>query len=144
MFRPGRRFFSIACMALILVALAHTVGHFSPPPTNDPAFDALDQAMKGTLIPMGSMSPSFFDVVQSLSLTMSVTLALLGALGLVAAASRDTGDALVHRLALFYLLGTGGLVAIFAVYRIPPPLYTLTVVAVLFVLSVAVPSRQNE
>ena len=31
MFRPGRRLFSSACILLLLVALAHTIGHFSPP-----------------------------------------------------------------------------------------------------------------
>jgi len=62
-FRPGRRLFSGACILLILVALAHTAAHLSPPPANDPAFDAMDRAMKGYLIPMGPMSPSFSDAV---------------------------------------------------------------------------------
>lgn len=144
MFRPGRRLFSIACILLILVALAHTAGHFSPPPVDDPAFDAMDRAMKGYVIPMGSMSPSFFDVVQSLSLTMSVTLLLLGALGLATAAAADAGDALVRRLALVYLVGTAALVAVFALYRIPPPLYTLTAVAATFLLAVVVPTRRRS
>ena len=143
MFRPGRRLFSIACILLILVALAHTAGHFSPPPAGDPAFDAMDRAMKGYLIPMGSMSPSFFDVVQSLSLTMTVTLLLLGALGLATAAA-DAGDALIRRLALVYLVGTAALVAVFALYRIPPPLYTLAAVAVTFLLAVVVPTRRRS
>ena len=147
MFRPGRRLFSIACVLLILVALAHTAGHFSPPPVDDPAFDAMDRAMKGYVIPMGSMSPSFFDVVQSLSLTMTVTLLLLGALGLAtagAADAGDAGDALIRRLALVYLVGTAALVAVFALYRIPPPLFTLAAVAVTFLLAVVVPARRRS
>lgn len=142
MFRSGRRLFSIACILLILVALAHTAGHFSPPPVDDPAFDTMDRAMKGYLIPMGAMSPSFFDVVQSLSLTMTVTLLLLGALGLLTATSTGASDALIRRLALGYLVGSGALVAVFALYRIPPPLYTLTAVAVTFLLAVVVPTRR--
>ena len=51
MFSSGKRAFSIGCMALIVVACLHTLGHFSPPP-QDSASLALDAALKGYTVEM--------------------------------------------------------------------------------------------
>jgi len=45
MFSTGSRAFSIACIALMVVAGLHTLGHFSPSP-QDPASRALEAALK--------------------------------------------------------------------------------------------------
>ena len=136
MFATGRRAFSIGCLALIVVACLHTLGHFAPPP-QDPASLALDAALKGYTVEMPLMSTTAFAVLQSLSLTMTITFLALGAAGLVAARSCAT-DA-VRRLAVAYGLAVAALVVVFGVYRVGPPFVTLALVLVAFVTALLPP-----
>ena len=132
MFATGRRAFSIGCLALILVACLHTLGHFAPPP-QDPASLALDAALKGYTVELPLMSTTAFAVLQSLSLTMTITLLALGAVGLVAARSCAAED--VRRLAMVYGLTVAALVVVYGVYRVGPPFVTLALVLVTFVIA---------
>ena len=136
-FATGRRAFSIGCLAMIVVACLHTIGHFAPPP-QDAASLALDAALKGTTVEMPLLSTTAFAVLQSLSLTMTVTFLALGGAGLVAARS-CAADA-VRRLAVVYALAVAALVVVYGVYRIAPPFTTLALVLVAFVIA-ALPPR---
>lgn len=134
MFRRGRRLFSGASIGLIVVAILHTLGNFAKRPP-DPAQDALEQAMRSYRFALGFWKPSADDILRSLSLTMSVLLLCLGAANLAVAGARDASDALVRRLGFVSALGVGALVALYALYRVPPPFLTLGVVEILFVSS---------
>jgi hypothetical protein len=140
MFRSGRRLFTFASIALIAVGILHTIGTCAPGPV-DPALERLAAEMRAYRLPLGlGMQPSIFDIQQSLSVTMSVTLLWLALQNLVAAGADSTGD-VVRRLNILSVMGVGALVAVFAFYRIPPPLVTLAVVEVLFVLALVRSSR---
>jgi hypothetical protein len=140
MFRSGRRLFSTASIALIVVAILHSIGSFAPGPV-DPALESLVSEMKAFRLPLGlGMRPSMFDIHQSLALTMSVMLLWLGLQNLTAARSDPTGS-FVRLLNVFSVLGVGALVALYAFYRIPPPFISLAVVELLFVLALATSSR---
>ena len=140
MFRSGRRMFSAASIALIVVAVLHSIGSFAPGPV-DPALEAIVAEMKAFRLPLGlGMEPSMFDIQQSLALTMGVMLLWLGLQNLMAARMDPTGS-FVRLLNVFSMLGVAALVAIYAFYRIPPPFISLAVVELLFVLALATSSR---
>jgi hypothetical protein len=142
MFRAGRRFFSAASLLLIVVAGLHTLGHFAP--QTDPALERLMAEMDAFRLPLGmGMTPSIRDIFRSLSLTMSVTLVALGLQNLVVAASRDATARLIRGLTVVDLVAVGALVALYAFYRVPPPLVTLAVVEALFVLSLVLPPHAS-
>jgi hypothetical protein len=141
MFRPGRRLFSVAAILLIVVAGLHTMGHFAPAP-DDPALLAVEASMKGYRLelPLG-MHPSVRDVLSSLSLTMTVTLLLVGALDLLVARSALPS---VRPFALANVVGVGALVALYWYHRISPPLVTLALVCLVFVLNLVLPERRRR
>ena len=140
MFRAGHRFFSAASLALIVVAALHTLGHFAP--NTNPTLQRVEAEMDWFRLPLGmGMNPSILDIFNSLSLTITVTLVALGLQGLVVAASRDATARLIRALTLVDLAAVGALVALYAFYRVPPPLVTLGVVEALFVLSLVLPPR---
>lgn len=137
MFRPGRRFFSAASIGLLLVAAVHTLASIAPPP-DDVATRTLRAVMDAYRYQLGlGWTPSASDVTDSLSLTISVLLALLGLQNLAVARAAGASDALVSLLCLLGALGVGGLVVLYAVYRILPPLLMLGAVEVLFLLGLA-------
>jgi len=138
MFRAGRRLFSAASLALIVVAALHTLGHFAP--NTDLALQRVEAEMGSFRLPLGmGMNPSILDIFKSLSLTMTVTLLALGLQNLVVAASGDVTARLIRRLTLVDLAAVGALVAVCAFHRVPPPLVTLAAVEALFVLSLVLP-----
>lgn len=142
MFRAGRRFFSAASLALIVVAALHTLGHFAP--NTDPGLLRVEAEMDAFRLPLGmGMNPSLLDIFSSLSLTMTVTLVALALQNLVVAASRDATARLIRGLTLINLVAVGALVALYAFYRVPPPLVTLAVIEALFVLSLVLPPHAS-
>lgn len=143
-FKRGNRLFAAGSIGLIVVALLHGIGNFAPPPP-DPALNAVADAMRGYHIDLGlGMRPSFMDIHTSLSLTMSIMLLFVGVQNLVTL--RVAGDVakLVRCLSLVNSIFVGALVVVFAVYRIPPPLVTLGVVEVLFLLSLILPHNREQ
>jgi len=141
MFRPGRRLFSAASVGLLVVAGLHTLGHFSPPP-DSPGARALMTMMQGYRFPLGlGMEPSAYDITRSLSLTMSLTLFWLAVQNLVVARTPDASDGLVRTLNWVSAVGVGALVALYAAYRVPPPMLTLAAVEVVFALGLLVSRR---
>jgi hypothetical protein len=141
-FAAGRRLFSSASIATIVVAILHTVGHFSPAPPNDERYTVLERTMRDYRIPLGlGMEPSIYDIFRSLSLTMSVALLTIGCLGLALAAYPDATLRLLSRVAAVFTVTMVALTALYYVYRIPRPTITIAVVALLFGLSIRSTSR---
>ncbi len=138
MFRRGRRLFSVAAILLILVAGLHALGHFSPPP-EDPAAQTVKASMEGYRreLPLG-MRPSVRDILRSLSLTMTITLLLIGALDLLVARSVVPS---LRPFALANVVGVGALVVLYGYYRVSPPLVTLALVWLVFALAGVLPER---
>ena len=142
MFRRGRRLFAIASLSLVLAALLHTLGQLLPRPA-DPALMSAVAAMRGYTFDVGlGMSPSLWDIQRSLTFTMSVLLLSVAALNLALAKAPEVPTGLLRRCAGISALGVCALVAIYAWYRVPPPLLTLAPVAALFVAAwLAAPKR---
>ena len=132
MTQPGRRLYLSGSIAMILVAGLHTVGQFAPPPP-DGEFTTLLGMRRAVHIDLGlGMRPSMYEVHRSLAFTMSVTLVAIGLFGVMIARAEDPVGRMLRRAIVLSTLATGILVAIFAAYRIPPPLLTLAVVELLF------------
>jgi hypothetical protein len=133
MFTRGRRLFATACIATIVVAILHTIGNTLGDAPPDPTYTALDAAMRGYRLPLGmGMSPSVYDIYRTLVFTMSICVAAMGALGLVVAASRDATTTLIAQVATVEALACGALTILCAIYQVPPPLISFTVVTLLF------------
>lgn len=117
----------------MIVAALHTVGHFQPLPDR-PDVQAVHAGMRGLAFDLGlGMRPNLEDVQLSLSLTMSVLLLGAGLQNLVVWRAGDA--ALLPSLALLNTVVSAGLAVIYAYYQIPPPLITLGVVALLFAIA---------
>ncbi len=134
MFRKGHRLFSAASIGLILIAVLHTIGHFAPPP-DDLIMTALLTAMKSYRFDLGLASPSMLEIFESLSLSVSLMLAWAGLTNLLIAHNAGLRDALMRRVCALNVLGIAALVALFGVYRVPPPAITLAIVDILFVIA---------
>jgi len=137
----SRGWFRAGAMGLIVVALLHTMGHFSRKP-HDPAREAVEAAMKAYHTEMAGMNPSLRDIASSLSLTMSVLLVLAGLLDLAILKIADPVS--LRRFAVLNIAGVGALVALFTYYHIAPPLVTLALVGIFFLTSVLIAPRSTE
>lgn len=126
--------FVTASVLMLFTAVAHSIGHFSALP-DDPATRALVAALKGYTLDLGmGMTPSQWDVLNSLSLTMTVSLMWLGIVGLVVAFS-DMGRRTVQRVTAVYILANGALVGLNYYYQVPPPLVSLGVVELVLLVA---------
>jgi hypothetical protein len=141
MFGRGRRLFTSASIATIVVAILHTIGNTAP--TDDPPeMTAVFAAMRGYRVPLGiGMAPSIWDIFRGLVFTMTVCLLAMGALGLVVAADRDATPGLLSRVSLVLAMTSACLTVLFAFYRIPPPLISMAVVTVLYAAAVGTTRR---
>lgn len=135
MFTKGRRWLSIASLAMVLVAGLHTAGQFASQPEGS-AFATALAGMQAARVPMGAgMEPSVFDLFRSLAFTMSVTVVALGVLGLAVAADREAPARLLWRVSLLLALVSLALSALFFAYRVTPPLVSFAIVFVLYVVA---------
>jgi len=135
----GRRLFSTACVAVILVSAAHTIGHLAPPPSpqSDPEFARLEAAIDGYHAPLGmGMTPSFHDIHMGLVFTMTVLLISIGIIGLMFASDRGATPEQLTRLAVIFAGTTASLTGIYWFYQVPPPLVSLALVTMLYSVSV--------
>lgn len=135
MFRKGRRLFSAAAISLIVIAGLHTMGHFSSPePGSEVA--ALEVSMNATRIDLGAgMKPSIGDILNSLSLLMTISLVGFAALMLAIASA---GTARMVRIATVISTGVvGAMVVLFGVYQVLPPFMTLFVTELILVSAIA-------
>jgi hypothetical protein len=138
-FTRGRRLFTTACIAVILVAAAHTAGHLAPNPAieSDPEYTRLLAAIDSYHAPLGmGMSPSFHDIHMSLVFTMTVSLLSLGVIGLVFAADPKVASNQLTKLSAIAAATAAFMTGIYWVYQIPPPLLSLAVVTLLYAGSI--------
>ncbi|MBL8987416.1 MAG: hypothetical protein JNJ80_14185 [Gemmatimonadetes bacterium] len=123
-------------IGLLLVALAHAVGHFAPAPT-DPAFQTAWRAMAEVSLSLGfGWLPSLVDVWNSQSLTMLVLVAALGLINLRVARA-GAGAELARTVFAVTALATGALAAVNVVSRVGMPAASFAVVAGLFAVAAA-------
>lgn len=133
MFSRGRRWFTGGSIATIVTALLHTLGNTLSSPTADPGYASLEAAMRGYRVPLGlGMVPSMWDVNQSLVFTMSITLAAMGAFGIVLASSREASPGLLARASRLFLAASAALTALYVRYQITPAIICMAVVTLLF------------
>jgi len=132
MFMRGRRLFTVASLAMILVAVLHTIGNLNTAPA-DPAHAAVQQAMRGYTIPLGmGMAPSVWGIFRLLVYIMTGTLSGLGALGLVLAVDREVTGRTLRRVAAALTITSAVLTAMCVFYRVPPPFISFVVVTLLY------------
>jgi hypothetical protein len=135
MFRKGNRWMAAACVALLLEAVAHTLGTLAPVP-DDPAVQSVVTGMKGLVTPMGlGMAPSAWDVTRGLAYFMSIALVALGVLGLAVLDAAPDDRRLHRRVALVLLAANLAMLALWWHYQIPPPLISQVIVSALFGMS---------
>lgn len=134
MFKRGHRLFAAGAIGLFVIALLHSLGHFSPPP-NDAALIAVLDAMSAYQLDMGLAQPSIMAIYNSLSLGMSFFLLLLGSIDLIVLRFARENAGLMRALKLVNVIGVAALTAVFGYYRIPPPFITFAIVGLLFLLS---------
>jgi len=130
----GRRTFIVASVFLTLTGALHALGHFTYRET-DPARLAIERALRGARVPMGlGMAPSMLELQSALALSIAACLLWLGVLGIVIATGDPTPRTL-RRLTFTQLAGCAALVLLYARFKVPPPLVSLAMVEVMFVLS---------
>ncbi len=142
MFKRGNRLFAAGAIAILLTAILHTLGHFSDPPA-DPALIAVLHAMNGYRLEMGMARPTIMEIHDSLSLTMTILLLVLGSLDLVVLGLAPDATRLLRALKVVNLLGAAGLAVLFMVYPIPPPMFCFATVSLLFLLSLILQKRPD-
>ena len=129
----GRRTFILASSFLALTGVLHGVGHLSYRET-DPGRLAVEQALRGARVPMGlGMAPSMLEL-QSARAVDGGVLRVAGRARIVLATG-DPEPRALRRLTFVQLAGTATLVLLYAHFHVPPPLVSLALVEVMFVLS---------
>jgi hypothetical protein len=141
MFAPGRRWFTAGCIAMVLVALLHTIGNTWPAPPADAEYVAMEASMRDYVVPLGlGMAPSVWDIYRSLVFTMSICLVALGAVGLAIVSGTDASPRLLSRVAAVIATASLALTILYFSYEVTPALISLAVVTALFVVA-AIPRR---
>ncbi len=134
MFKHGHRLFAAGALGLFVIALLHSLGHFSPPP-EDAALIAVLDAMSAYQLDMGLARPSIMAIYNSLSLGMSFFLLLLGSIDLIVLRCARENAGLMRAMKIANGVGVVALTTVFGYYRIPPPFITFAIVGLLFLLS---------
>lgn len=143
MFKRGHRLFAAGAIGLFVIALFHSLGHFSPPP-DDPALVAALQAMSASQLDMGLARPSLMAIYNSLSLGMTLFLLFLGGIDLIVLRCGRENVALLRAMKIANVVGVAALTALFAYYLIPPPLITFALVVLLFLLAVLFDKSKSQ
>lgn len=135
-FSKGRRTLTIASIATLVVAAINTVRIFIPPHANDVALLALMKAARGYRLNLGlGMSPSIWDVQQALSVTTSLLLIAIAVFGLSFAGDRDAAPRTMSRIAVIATGTMAALTVAFAVFQVAPPLVSMAVLAILYLVA---------
>lgn len=142
MFRRGRRLFTVGSIGIAVIGLLHGIGHFSSP--TDPGLKVVETAMAAQHMDMGpGFNPSLLGIFTALSITFSLLFWGIAAFNLIVAASADTTQELIGRLAWANAIVMGVLTGLYLYYRILPPFATILVIVVLFLLA-AIRSPRSE
>jgi len=129
--------YASASIALILVAILHTIGNTLSSPPSDQAYVSMEAAMRGYTVPLGmGMVPSVWDIYRGLVFTMSICLAAMGLLGIAVGASREATSSVLSRVAVVQLVASAALTALYWWYQITPAFISMVVVTVLFAIAV--------
>ncbi len=135
-FSKGRRTLTIASIATLVVAAINTVGIFIPPPANDEALLALIKAARDYRLDLGlGMSPSIWDAQQALAVTTSLLLIAIAVFGLSFAGDRDAAPRTMSRIAVIATGTMAALTVAYAVFQIAPPLVSMAVLAILYLVA---------
>lgn len=130
LFVRGRRLFTTASLATLLFGVLHIYGTGRPVP---PPLDDVVEVMQNSAIEMGfGMSPSMWDMHQGITYTMGIMALMMGALGLVFAATTEIPAKVLTRTAAVYTAGFLVLAALYYVYRLPAALIIVTIQALLW------------
>jgi hypothetical protein len=136
--KRGQRLFVAASVGILVVAVLHTVGHFSAE-APDTAGQAVLNAMASYEMDGGlGQQPSLLAIQKSLSLTMTVLLVGIGLINLSIVAIAGDVPGVLRRLTLLCLVIVGALVALYGWYRVTAPFVTFFAVELLFIASLMV------
>lgn len=134
-----RRLLWVGAIGFVLIAIAHTVGHFQPAPS-EPGYLAVDGAMTGYRLAMGlGMEPSLMAIYQSFSLSLVILLLMLAG-NTIAALRSGRGDRGLRAVAIVNGAGSAALLALNWHHQIPPPLVSFAITTVVFLMAAAVPA----
>ena len=135
-FSKGRRSLTVAAIATLVVAALQAIATFAPLPTDDTALLAVFDAMRGYQMPLGlGMAPSLWDIHLGLSVTMSLFLIAIAVFGLSFAGDRDATPRTLSRIAVISTGTMAALTVTYAVFQIPPPLVSMAILAVLYLVA---------
>jgi hypothetical protein len=135
---------SFGSFVLLAIATMHTAIYFGPLP-DDPGLADVVHSLEEFHLDAGfGMRPSVADVSWTLSLTLSVFMATLGAANLVVLGHPLTPPAVLRGLAAVNVLSMVSLVVDCLVHQFPPPAIPFAVVGVIFLVSLVLPGRRQE
>jgi hypothetical protein len=135
--------FSIACILILLTAVAHTIGNLAAK-SSGPAEEQVMTQMKESHQDMGmGMSPSIYDILRTLTFTMSITFFALGGIGLMLTGSKSVSSDVITRITWFYLIWNGAFTILSYGYKIPPPLISGVLIELALIAAV-IPSGKRE
>jgi cation transport ATPase len=145
MFRPDRRWFSIASIGLVVVAAIHGLGHWTPPP-DDPRLASLVQAMREYRFDFRifGMKPAFHDIHDSLGLFLSIALAGWGVQNLAIASVDGVVGRSVRAATIVSAVTLAAVLGLFLTFRNAPPFVMLFAVEVLFIVALLRLGRAAE
>jgi hypothetical protein len=144
MWRPGRRMFTVACILILLMALAHNTG-FLMAKSSGPEDEKVLDAMKGFHNEMGmGMSPTTYDLFLALAYSMTVLMVGLGVTGLVLAASKSVSTSVIRTITWLYIAWVGAFTAIGYYYQVPPPLISGVVIEVALIAAALSAGKGND
>jgi hypothetical protein len=135
---PGARLFRAGAIVYIVFAAVHMLPFLKSllvAPTDPLEIDA-QRALRAVVVDMGPFHTDFGQLVELLSASYSLLLALVGTLNLVALPAAATAGRL-RALTLVNLAFCAVLVVVPAIYQFPPPLVFALIIETLFALSLA-------
>jgi len=144
LWKPGRRFFTSAAILMLLMAVGHTFGVLTGPPSS-PVEKKLFDDMGAVLIPLGlGMNPSVRDVYFAFAFTVSIAFAALGLMNLVLAAIAEAPDRVFRIVDLVNALWVGAFLIMSWVYRVPPSVIFGTIIGIAVAASLIELRRYDE
>ena len=142
--RRGRRSFTVAAVFMILTAAVHTAGNLAAKSSSAEETQVRSE-MAALRFPLGmGMQPSLWDIYWDLTLTMSITLAALGLINLLLAASGEIPDRILRRVSWVNLIWVVAFLWLSWVQQVPPPLISGIAFVVFVAGSIWELGRQSE
>jgi len=142
LFRPGVRIFTLGCALTLVVAVGHTLGITNDEAPN-PQWGAAVDAMHAARVEAGPFAFSLYDVLAAVWIQVGALLVMLAGKNLLMlfVSPAPMRPRLVRAFSLFDAACCGALAVLSAYYRIPPPLLSFAVLAVVFFLAAVLAGR---